>query len=380
MACIKTRGPKNARRFYVNYDIGRTAEGKRVQRMHLLKGVQDLKQARQELARVERDLAAGKDPFADVRAPEAMKELLERWRDGLTNRNADDDRSRIDRHLVPKFGSMLLDAVTLPVVMDWVDELAATELSAQSQRHALNTLSRFFSWAIERGLATVNPVKMVPQGKRPVGAKTDAPWLEDDSKVAELVKELGGDVGLMFYLANGSGMRLGEVCGLRINDLDFLHEGIIRVAHSYGGCLKEDKRSEGKVKFVPAPHDAEAKLKAQIARRKLQGAVGDDLLFPFTPAKPQNRRRTSTWTGYRKEYVEARWEEVTRGDEKRVEGVDHLTWYQATRHTFVSRNLKAGVSLDEVSAAVGHSSPMVTKRHYDHYVRRSYSNALRGLN
>jgi hypothetical protein len=37
-----------------------------------------------------------------------------------------------------------------------------------------------------------------------------------------------------------------------------------------------------------------------------------------------------------------------------------LTWYQATRHTAVSRALKAGVPLDEVSAAVGHSSPDVT--------------------
>lgn len=356
MASIKIRGPKNAKRYYVNYDIGRTAERKRVQRMHLLKGVQDMRQARQELARVERDLSAGKDPFAGVRAPEAMKPLLERWQDGLTNRNADDDRSRIDRHLIPKFGSMLLEAVTLPAVMDWVDELAATKLSSQSQRHALNTLSRFFSWAIERGLATFNPVKMVPQGKRPVGAKTESPWLEDDSKVPELVKELGPVVGTMFYLANGSGMRLGEVCGLRLSDLDFLHEGVIRVAHSYGGPLKEDKRNEGKVKFVPAPHDAEAKLKAPLARRKLQGAVGDDLLFPFTAAKPQNRRRTSPWTGYRKEFVEACWETAAQ-----KVGVD-LTWYQATRHTFVSRNLKAGVPLDEVSAAVGHSSPMVAAR------------------
>jgi hypothetical protein len=109
MASIKTRGPKNARRYFVNYDIGRTAEGKRVQRMHLLKGVEDMRQARQELARVERELSAGKDPFAEVRAPEAMGPLLERWRDGLTNRNADDDRSRIDRQLVPKFRSMLLE-------------------------------------------------------------------------------------------------------------------------------------------------------------------------------------------------------------------------------------------------------------------------------
>ena len=50
-----------------------------------------------------------------------------------------------------------------------------------------------------------------------------------------------------------------------------------------------------------------------------------------------------------------------------------MTWYQATRHTAVSRALKAGVPLDEVSAAVGHSSPEVTARHYAHFVRKQFA-------
>jgi hypothetical protein len=35
---------------------------------------------------------------------------------------------------------------------------------------------------------------------------------------------------------------------------------------------------------------------------------------------------------------------------------------QTTRHSFVTRNLEAGASLDEVGAALGHSNPVVTKR------------------
>jgi len=31
MASIKTRRPKNARRYYINDDVGRTTEGKRIQ-------------------------------------------------------------------------------------------------------------------------------------------------------------------------------------------------------------------------------------------------------------------------------------------------------------------------------------------------------------
>src|SRR6478609_5943086 len=109
MANLVKRGKKGDPKFYVQYVVGRTPEGKRAQRMHLLKGVVTMPQARQELARVERDLTAGRDPFAVVRAPEVVGPLLERFKKALTNRNAQDDRSRIDHHLVRRFGRMTLD-------------------------------------------------------------------------------------------------------------------------------------------------------------------------------------------------------------------------------------------------------------------------------
>jgi integrase len=125
------------------------------------------------------------------------------------------------------------------------------------------------------------------------------------------------------------------------------------------------------MKWAPAPVDAGSVLKVHFARLRLAGAKGEDLVFPFESAKPQNRRRKSTWTGYRKEHIEHCWKTT-------AEKLDlDLTWYQATRHSFVSRNLKNGASLDEVSAALGHSSPVVTRMYYDHYVRKTFSARLR---
>jgi len=371
MATILKRGSRAAPKFFIKYDVGVTEDGKRVQRMKLLRGVENALQARQEAARVERAVGAGQDPFpGPAIVPGTARDLLERWGESLTNRNASNDRSMVTRHLIPPFGDLPIDHITLPVVMSWIDELAASDLSPQTQRHALGTLSRFFSWAIERGQAVMNPVKMVPPSKRPALAiDRDQPWLEDESKVPELVEALGAEIGLMFYLANRSGLRLGEACGLRLGDLDFLGDGVIRVAHSYGGPLKEDKRSEGKVKWVPAPVDAEEVLKLHVKRRKLNGATADDLVF--VPPKLPRRPRKSSWAGFRKEHIHAVWDSA-----RKALGVS-MTWYQATRHTAVSRALKAGVPLDEVSAAVGHSSPDVTGRHYAHFVRKAFAAGLR---
>jgi hypothetical protein len=61
----------------------------------------------------------------------------------------------------------------------------------QSQRHAFNLLSRFWSWAIEVGHAEVNPCRSVTPGRRPQGApKTDGPWIRDEKTFQALFAAL----------------------------------------------------------------------------------------------------------------------------------------------------------------------------------------------
>lgn len=368
MGYIAKRGTRAAPRYYLQFkEAGKY-------RMIAAKGCRTLEEAKERLAKVEARIADGLPAMPEERAPAtAMGPALEEWRKGLSNRNAAVDHARVSKRIEPTFAKLAIADVTLPVVMRWLDELASPRvgMSGEGRRQALNLLSRFFSWAIERGLATVNPVKMIPTGKRPTPArKVDGPWLEDDSKIPKLMRTLGPQLGEMFYLGNRSGLRTGELCGLRVGDLDYLAEGVIRVRFSYDGPLKEDSGGPaGKVKWAPAPEDIGAL--PYLTRRRAE-ASGDDLVFPFEPEKPQNRRRSSPWKGFRREHVLKSWNEAAK-----AAGVLPLTWYQATRHSFVSRNLKAGASLDEVSAAVGHSTPEVTKRFYDHFIRRSFSSTLR---
>ncbi len=291
-------------------------------------------------------------------------ELLDSFAASLVNRNAVDDRGRLQRHLRPVFAGKRIADITLASVMAWIDaQRAAGSLSEASIRHNLNLLSRLFSWAIERGHATINPVRQIPTGRRPQQTQRhDVPWLRDDEVVRLVMNDLPEPVDVMFYLGNRSGLRTGEIVGLRMDDVDFLVDGAIRVRFSYGGPLKEDKGGVGKVKWAPASEDAPAVLGPWLERRRAEGAGPEDLVFPCAS-------RDGGW--YRKEYIEACWERVSK--KHRLE----LTWYEATRHSFTSRNLERGASLDEVSSALGHSSPVVTRRYYDHFVRRSFSSTLR---
>jgi hypothetical protein len=53
----------------------------------------------------------------------------------------------------------------------------------------MNLLSRFYSWAITRGKAEINPLRQIPMGSRPTQTvKSDTPWIDDDRTQADLVR------------------------------------------------------------------------------------------------------------------------------------------------------------------------------------------------
>lgn len=380
MGEIIERGPRNARKYYLRYyDV----DG--VRRMKLAVGAATKSEARELLKQAEARVGRGLVGMEERVPSPRLGALLDEWVAGLDNRSANSDRARFKLHVRPFWaGVTIAEGQTVGLVMRWLEQQRkAGELSAQSQRHNMALLSRFWSWAIERGHAQVNPVKMIPNGKRPQRAiHRDVPWLDDDATVVALMKALPEPLNLMFFIGNRSGLRTGEICGLRMADLEYLRDGAIRVRYSYDGPLKEDKRGEGKVKWVPAADDAEDFLSTWLKRRKLQGAGAEDLVF-LAPDGLGTRPREGAWRGFRREYVGAAWEEARDAineaavkDRRDPPVPAAMTWYEATRHSFVSRNLAAGAQLDEVSAAVGHATPVITKQHYDHHVRRKFSALL----
>ena len=172
--------------------------------------------------------------------PEAIGELIDLWMASLRNRNAEGDRKIAAKYLRPTFGGMTFADINLAALMRWIDQQRATgAISDATIRRNMNLLSRFFGWAVDRGYTTTNPVRLIPPGKRPrQSGKADAPWIEDDAPVRRVIAKLPEPINLMFYLGNRSGLRTGEIAGLRMSDLGFLGEGVIRARYSYNGPLK----------------------------------------------------------------------------------------------------------------------------------------------
>ncbi len=330
----------------------------------VLKGVNTKRHAVELLATIEANVTEGRAGIARPEPKELVGPLMESWLTSLTNRHRRQDAYVVRKHLVPVFGRMSADtASNVQVVLGWLQEFAAGGLAPETQRGVLGVLSRFWGWAVLRGHATANPVRMIPAGMRPTPpSRRDAPWIAADELARRVFHALPEPFNLVFYVGNRSGLRPGETCGLRLSDLDWLAEGALRVRHSRLGPLKEDKRGAGKVKWAPAPDELGGLLAPWVARRRLEGAGPEDLVFPAPSGKPIGTQALSiAWAVARKAVPE----------------IAGMTLHEATRHSFASRVMSRGADLDSASAALGHATPAITRATYDHLVRKSFGAVMR---
>jgi integrase len=337
MGSVFNRGTRDKPRFVAKF---RDADGRWKQRP--LKGAATKTEARGLLAAIEKNVTEGRAGLLKpVRSPSCAA-LMREWAKQIDNRGADEDRYRVEKHLIPVFGHRTIhDVEDVRVVMRWLASMKSeAKIGAWTQRNALHCLSRFFAWAIEEGHATINPCRQVPRGKRPSpSVRRDAPWLDDEALVRKAFHALPQPINFIFYFCTSSGLRPGEAAGLRLSDLDTLADG-----------------------GAPAPEGAAEVVSAWLVRRRQEGAGPEDFAFPNASGLPFEKKALGrAWKAAREKA-----------------GIpESVTFYLAGRHTFASRNLSRGASLDEVSAALGHSTPLVTRRHYDHFVRKNFSPVLR---
>lgn len=398
MASVKKRRFKSGVAWFGRYNAGKDATGKTIWKVIRTGQPTRTKAA----AWIEAFEKAEKEKRENPVEHHLCGALMDEWMASLRNRNADDDRLRVKKHLRPRFEHAEISKVTVAVLIKWIDAMKAkgdepgAKFSSATQRQCLNLMSRFMSWATARDYIAANPCRSVPHGERPKQAPKiqDQPWTGDDAQVRKIIHSLNHPqprprkrppknppppepsyFGYAYYLCNRCGLRLGEAFGLRLSDLSFLNKEIIRVRFSWGGPLKEDKNGEGKVKWAPAPDDAIAFLGPWLDKRRAEGAGEEDLVFPpmgigLNDLKPA--------TNYDKAAAKRTKVAVNRAWRRLPEELrTNMTWYEASRHSYVSSKLSAGARFEEVSSAVGHSSPVITQRYYNRYVRKDFSPVMR---
>ena len=121
------------------------------------------------------------------------------------------------RHICPRIGNAKVTELHPIAVQDMLTALHDT-LAPKSVHHAFTVLRRLLNQAVRYGLLRESPMKKVDAPKVP--KREMATWTPEQA--AQFLESVRGDrLYAVYYLALATGMRRGEILGLKWSDIDF---------------------------------------------------------------------------------------------------------------------------------------------------------------
>jgi len=255
----------------------------------------------------------------------------------------DRDRRTLDNHILPALGARrLCDLGTLDL-QRFILQKADTGLSWACLDHYRHLLSKIFSTAKKWGYyAGENPAAGVELPEKKAVREKHVLTPEQISQLSGVLRE---PVRTMFLLAILTGLRIGEILGLRWKDLD-LDSGQLRVEQAcYRGHLGSPK-TQGSKRCLPLPLGL-VEVLVQYRLRCLR--IGpDDLLFQTATGK------TLSDTNLLHRHLKPAGQHI---------GAPWLNWH-TLRRTHATLLQSAGGSLKDAQAQLGHSKLSTTLEVY----------------
>ena len=197
------------------------------------------------LQRYELEVKEIKRGLKAPRRPErTFTELADYWMKfrASRKRSARDDESILRRHLRPAFGHLLLDQVTV----DQVDRFqAGLRLSPKTIHNILTLLISMLNQAVDLRWLDRAPRIRKPQIRTGGHDFNSLRTLDDVNRFLLAARAEGEDVFALYCTAVNTGMRQGELAGLRWDCVD-LEARRIMVRRSFDGPTKN-----GETRIVP---------------------------------------------------------------------------------------------------------------------------------
>jgi integrase len=258
-------------------------------------------------------------------------------------------RNAIRVHLLPVFGEMVLEEITVQEIERWRAGMSSArqrrELSNKTKNNLLVLMHAIFRRAVKLYGLPANPVASVDRFR--VRSSGDIQVFSPE-EVWALVRAAKSDADAAIFLtAAFTGLRRGEVLALRWRDVDFAGS-TIRVRASYAAGKLTTPKS-GKVRAVPMAPDVASALAKLGDRERYTG--DDDFVFAGEAGLPLDGDALSS--RYRDALARA--------------GLRPLRFHDL-RHTFGTRMI-AKADIRRVQEWMGHADIQTTMK-YLHYAPR----------
>jgi integrase len=266
--------------------------------------------------------------------------------------------SHLRLHILPLLGECPLTDLTVKRMQTFATSLVSGKRTAKTVENILLTLSSILGSARKWGYKV--PEVRLSDLSLPQKVKA-RPRCYSADEMARIVSSADEPLGTMCFVLCSTGMRIGEVLALRLEDLDFQRQLIHVRSSVYAGTLGTPK-SEASLASLPMPPVLASRLKTFMGSEHFR--LNDlSLLFanrrgrPFSANKLREKKLRPLLSSL---------------------GIP-LAGFHAFRHGVATALIDQGASITTVGAQLRHSDPRITLELYAHVVPQSQRDAVEGL-
>ncbi|MBQ8502739.1 MAG: site-specific integrase [Clostridia bacterium] len=294
----------------------------------------------------------------------SLREVLYLWLDNNRIKSKEQTCSKykrlIDTHIIPIIGSVKIKTISSNQINKFLYEkyehgrLDGTGgLSSSYVKTMAFILNSSLRFAAQEGLCSLINVEIIKPSKRP----TEIDVLSVNEQMI-LEKYICNDIDnkkLGVLLSLYAGLRIGEVCALKWEDID-LNKKTIHIKHTVSRVTLINRESSG------------AKTKLQINEAK---TISSNRIIPIPKnlisILEGNKKASSMFVlpGNIYPYTDPRTYQYTFHKYLRECGIRNIN-YHVLRHTFATRCIESGMDVKSLSEILGHSNVNITLNIYVH--------------
>ena len=260
-------------------------------------------------------------------------------------------------HLLPAWRDWRLRDIERLAIQQWVAEKFRQQSGWQTVRNAWVLLSSILETAVEYGYLSVNPARGV---KFPQQALKKKPAMIAGDSLAELLRRVAEPYRTMVSVIAATGLRIGELLGLRWRALD-LDLGTLAVRESVFEGQFQRPKTQKALRTIPLGPRAIAALTAH--HERVSRRAPEDLVFGNRNGDPLRESKLLT---------------KVLQPAAAAAGLGRVTWHQFRHiHSSLLNDLKVPVKIAQEQ--LGHASISTTLNIYTHVVDASHRQAVEAV-
>lgn len=290
-----------------------------------------------------------------LKSKETYKEILERWlkvkKDTIKEQSYIKYSNLTIKHVIPILGNKVYKNINAHDVENFFQHSSINTLSSSTKKTLIYIIKSSIDYGVinnlRKPLGNIDIKIKKPKAKVVYLTKCEQETLENYLKDKQDIRSMG------IYLCLYTGIRLGEVCGLKWEDVDFINKSIT-IRRTVQRITNVDSSSESRTKkIISTP-------KSDSSKRTIP--LPEFLYNIMLKYKSKDNHYILTDSLNFKD---------TRVFEKYLENtlrrcsIRNLNFH-TLRHTFATRSIESGMDIKTLSEILGHSSYHITLDIYVH--------------